>query len=530
MKDTMKSRLLTSVLCGLVGWSTVVMADPTRPKLVVGIMVDQLRTDYIDFLKDRFGKNGFNLLIGNGLYMKDVDFNVKDIDMASATAILYTGNYASVSGVPAEKIYDPMSNYPLPVLHDAETIGNFTNETYSPKALRLSTLSDEVAIDGIGLGAVYSISPDAMQSIIMSGHAGNGAFWISDETGKWATTTYYKDVPSSLSQRNYQMPLAERLDTMVWIPVSPLDSYHGVPAQKKYFPFRHTFPEKKADRYVKYKGSALVNTEVTDLAIDYIKGLQLGQRGDVIDMLNLGYTAAPFKYVSDSDMRLELQDSYLRLDRQLERLFEAIRKYVGLENTVVFLSSTGYYDESAEDDARYRIPSGNFSMKRAVSLLNSYLSALHGNDNYVKGSYRNMVYLDPAVLEKRQLNISDVRRDARDFLVKMSGVADVKSLTDILGESTPELQRISRGLDPKSAGDLRLEFAPGWTVKDDVRFPEISWQVREGNPATPAFLMGPGVVPKTITQEVDAAAITPTVSSLMRIRSPNGASSKPLSW
>ena len=522
------NKLLTSVLCGLVGITTVAMADPTRPRLVVGIMVDQLRTDYIDFLSSRFGKEGFNLLLNRGLYLKNVDYNVKDLDLVSSTAIVYTGNYASASGIPADKVYDPASKYPMPILHDPATLGNFTNETYSPNALRLSTISDELAVDGVGLGAIYSIAPDPMQAIIMAGHAGSSAFWISDETGKWATTTYYKEVPSVVSQRNYRSPLADRLDTMVWTPSKALDSYHGVPPQKKYFPFRHAFPKKNSDRYVKYKASALVNTEVTDLAIDYIKSLQLGQHGDVIDMLNIGYTVAPYKYGVDGDMRLEMQDSYLRLDGQLERLMTAIKENVGLDNTLVFLVSTGYFDEAAEDEARYRIPTGTFSMKRAVSLLNSYLSAKHGNDQYVDGSFRNMIYLDHSTLEKHGLEVAEVRRDARDFLVMMSGVADVKSLTDIVGETTPELRRIGRGLDPKTSGDLRLEFAPGWTVKDDVRLPVLTWQIREGNPATPGFLMGPGIPAKVETREVDASAIAPTVSSVMRIRSPNGAADKPL--
>ena len=524
------NKLLTSVLCGLVGISTVAMADPTRPKLVVGIMVDQLRTDYIDFLSSRFGKEGFNLLRNQGLYLKNVDYNVKDLDIVSSTAIVYTGNYPSASGIPADKVYDPATKFPLPILHDPSTLGNFTNETYSPTALRISTISDELAVDGVGLGAIYSVAPNPMQAIIMAGHGGNGAFWISDETGKWATTTYYKEVPSIMSQRNYRSPLSERLDTMVWTPSKALDTYDGVPAQKKYFPFRHTFPKKSSDRYVKYKESALVNNEITDIAIDYIKTLQLGQRGDVIDMLNIGYTVAPFKYGSDSDMRLEMQDSYLRLDGQLERLLSAIKESVGLDNTLVFLVSTGYFDEAAEDEPRYGIPTGKFSMKRAVSLLNSYLSAKHGNDQYVDGSYRNMIYLDHSTLERHSLDVADVRRDARDFLVMMSGVADVKSLTDIVGETTPELRRISRGLDPKTAGDLRLEFAPGWTINDDVRLPLLTWQVREGTPATPAFIMGPGVPAMIEAGEVNASAIAPTVSSVMRIRSPNGAADKPLLW
>lgn len=518
------------MLCSLVGFSAVVSADPSRPRLVVGIVVDQLRTDYIDFLRSRFGKNGFNLLIDNGLYLKNVDFEVRDLDLASSTAILYTGNFAPASGIPAAKVYDPASKHPLPVLHDVETLGNFTNETYSPKALRLSTVSDELAIDGAGLAAIYSVAPDPMQAIIMAGHAGSGAFWIADENGKWAASTYYREMPSDISRRNYRHSLAERLDTMAWTPSTPLESYDGVPAQKKYFPFRHAFPKKSDDRITQFKESALVNTEVTDVAIDFLKNLQLGQRGDVIDMLNIGYTAAPFRNTDDGDVRLELQDTYLRLDKQLQRLLKAVGECVGFDNALIFLSSTGYYDDAVTDDARYRIPTGNFSMRRAVSLLNSYLSAMHGNDQYVDGSFRNQIYLDHTTIERHGLKVADVRRDARDFLVRMSGVADVKSITDIAGETTPELRRIYKSLDPKTCGDLRLEFAPGWTVNDDVRLPLVKWQVREGNPSTPAFLMAPGVPPQTVTIPVNATAIAPTVCSVMRIRSPNGAYSTPLSW
>lgn len=524
------NRFLTSVLCGLVGISTVAMADPTRPKLVVGIMVDQLRTDYIDFLSSRFGKEGFNLLRSQGLYLKNLDYNVKDLDVVNSTAILYTGNFAPVSGIPAEKIFDSASKYPLPILNDPETLGNFTNETFSPKALRISTVSDELAVDGVGLGSIYSIAPHPMQAIIMAGHSGNSAFWICDQNGKWATTTYYKDVPTGIARRNYDTPLSHRLDTMVWTPSRPLDTYVGVPAQKKYIPFRHSFPKKANDRYGMFKESALVNREVTDVAIDYIKTLRLGQHTEEIDMLNLGYTVAPYKHAADSDMRLEMQDSYLRLDDQLARLFKAINESVGLENTLVFLVSTGYFDDSAPEDPKYRIPTGSFSMKRAVSLLNSYLSAKNGNDQYVDGSFRNMIYLDHGVIERHGLNLADVRRDARDFLTQMSGVTDVKSLTDIIGETTPELRSLNRGIDPKTAGDLRLEFAPGWTINDDVRFPTITWQVREGNPATPAFLMGPGVPAKVESQPVNATAIAPTLCSIMRIRSPNGAFDKPYSF
>lgn len=113
--------------------------------------------------------------------------------------------------------------------------------------------------------------------------------------------------------------------------------YPGLPAQKRYYPFRHTFPSSGRDVYRQFAASPKANTEVTDLAIDYINTLRMGSRGDAIDMLCVGLTAAPFKYVKDGDYRLELADTYLRLDRDIERLLHAVDKAV-VSGTPSYLS------------------------------------------------------------------------------------------------------------------------------------------------------------------------------------------------
>lgn len=140
---------------------------------------------------------------------------------------------------------------------------------------------------------MYSIAPEAASAIIMAGHAGNSAFWISDYSGKWATTTYYKEVPTIISTRNFASPLASRLDTLSWTPSMPVDRYPDLPDYKKYYPFRHTFGAGNHDRFTMFKQSAPVNREITSVAVDYLKALRLGTRG-AMDMLNLGYTVMPY--------------------------------------------------------------------------------------------------------------------------------------------------------------------------------------------------------------------------------------------
>lgn len=525
-----RKRLITSMLFGLVGLSAMAQADPSRPKLFVGIVIDQLRTDYLDHLRQLFGQKGFNRLMRDGLFMRDLDFSAADLDRASATALLYTGSFPASTGVPSGETYNPTTRKMVPALSDPAAMGNFTGESYSPTSLRLSTISDEIAVDGAGLGAVYSIASDPSQAVIMAGHAANAALWINDMTGKWCSSTYYKDFPQTVANRNYRTPLSTRVDTMQWKPSLPLDSYKGVPAQKKYYPFRYTFPSNDKDVYKRYIASPLANAEVTDVAISVMESLKLGKRGDVIDMINVGYTAAPFKYVKDSDFRLELQDTYLRLDAQIARLLDEVDRSVGLENAFVWVTSTGYYDDAAPEDASYRIPTGDFSLKRAVSLLNAYMSAKYGNADYVSTIAGPYIYLDHSTLEKRGVDLHQGVAEARDFIRRMSGVEDAFTLDEILAGTDPELGDIRRATDRKTAGDIYLKINPGWNRIDDLTYPSTTSVERTGMAGSPAFILSPLVEAAVINTPVEAVALAPTVMSLLHIRSPNGAVRRPLQF
>ena len=521
-------RLVTSVLVGLATLNVLAQTAPGRPRLVVGIVVDQMRTDYIEYLRSYFGERGFRKLMTDGVYMRDVDFKVGDLDAASATAMLYTGAYPSQTGVPSSLVYDNAKHALMPALADTKTLGNFTNDSYSPENLRLSTISDELAISGGGVATIYALSANPQQAMIMAGHAGTGAAWINNTNGNWATTTWYKPMPTQISSKNYSSSLGSRIDTIQWKPSIPIERMPGLPKQKTLYPFRHTFPRADRDVYIRFASSPMGNREVTDVAIECLRGMKMGANDQTVDMLNLGYTLAPYKYVKDGDFRAELTDSYLRLDKELARLFDAIDKYVGAGNAMIWVSSTGYYDDAVIDDKKYRIPGGDFSMKRAKSLLNSYLSARHGNAAYIDAFKDGHIYFDHKVLEDKNLDVSEVVADARSFLTKMSGVADAYTLDDILSPNTPFEETLRLAMDPKHGGDLIVTFNPGWTVVDDIEYPATSKPVRETPVLTPAFILGPGVQAERMDQSVDATALAPTVAGILRIRSPNGCATKPI--
>lgn len=521
-------RLLTTLMAGLAGIQVFTVAAESRPKLVVGIVVDQLRTDYLENLKGMFGNGGFKRLMDQGLYLKDVDFMVPGGDAASASAIVQTGAYPRQNGITGAIVFDPASRNLVPIFNDAAYIGNFTNETYSPSALRVTTITDEISVDSKGKSNIHSISPDAAQAIVLAGHTGNSAFWLNDDSGRWSSSTFYGNSPEVLPNANYTNPLISKLDTLKWTPLRSNEPYPFVSQQKNQEGFKYTFSRSDRDVFSLYKETPFINSDVTEAAQAYISSLNLGKNSENTDVLNLGYNLAPYSLSSANDYRFELEDAYLRLDKDLEKLFNTLDKQVGKENVLVYLVSTGYFSEPAVENTVYRLPGGTFSVKRAMSLLNAFLSAKYGNGAYVDQYANGQVYLSKKVIEEKNLDLAKVAEESRDFLVKMSGVDEAYTPQDLISPSIRQLEAKRLSIDPKSSGDIILEFTPGWSVIDDSRFPNVTQENKSTGYLFPGFIMGPDVAPKTVEETIEATSIAPTVAGKLRIRSPNAAESKPI--
>lgn len=514
-----KTRLINTLLAGLVAFTVTGQVSGSRPKLVIGIVVDQLRTDYLDYLRPLFSEGGLKLLMDSGVYMKDVDFRVRGLDKVSGTALVCTGAYPSANGIASSLVFDGSKRVRVPVLQGEGGL--------APGALSLSTISDEVVIDGIALGAVHAIAADPQQAVVLGGHSAGSAVWIDPNKGVWTSSSYYKDVPRAVSVANAgRRGLPSRVDTIRWTPLRPLKDYPGIPQQKKFYPFSYSYPSSDRTSYSRLSATPPGNREVADLAVDYLNSLALGRRGETIDMLSLGFSLAPYKEVRDGDSRLELEDAYLRLDSDIARVLGAVERGPGLENTLVYVVSTGYFDDAVADDASYRIPSGEFSTKRAESLLNSYLSAKYGSGDYVECFDGTHLYLSQNALRNVPGTKEQAIADAAQFLGRMSGVGRALPLSDILLSTDPALESVRLGLDSRNAGDIIVNVLPGWTLVDDAVYPVVKTPVRYGTVSTPALVLAPGVSARKMETPVDAVSIAPTVTQLLRIRSPNGASAR----
>lgn len=526
INNPLSSRLAIVLIASMVGMALPAAGQKDRPRLVVGIVVEGLQADYINNLRDYFGEGGFKRLMRDGVVIANADYGTA-LDPTAATAMLMTGAAPSVNGIGSKHTYDISGHRLLPVLEDQASIGNFTNETYSPKNLLVSTLADEVRIAGGGVTNVYAISPDPQMAILLGGHAANCAVWLNDASGNWATTTFYKDIPTFIGGRNRLSPLASRLDTMSWTPAMPVADYPDLPDHLKHYPFRYVFPRGNADRYAMFKNSAPINAEVTSLASDFINTLGLGKH-DGVDMLNVTYTLAPFDFAKNPDNRLELMDSYIRLDRNLEKLFSTIDR-AGGGNSVIFLAATPPSTTTRRDDEKWNIPYGEFSTRKAGSLLNMYLMAVYGTGEWVSGFHNGHFYLNNKLIKDNNLDAKAVRAEAASFIARMSGVKDVFTIDQILtGDAGDNAKALKRNTHLATAGDLLVNVIPGWEIIDDYsgdkNLSSTNHVERIVATTAPAFILAPGIAPKRYDVPVDARVIAPTVAGLLRIRSPNAAS------
>lgn len=486
---------------------------PAQPRLVVGILVEGLTESDLLRYSDCIGSNGINRIASGGVVIPNVDFG--DATTVAAVAMVTTGATPNVSGIDAPAVYDRTAARVSSIIADPQYIGNFTSEKVSPAALRVSTLPDELKIASGGYSHTYSIAPDAATAIISGGHSAGSAVWISDTDGRWATSTYYKDLPGAVTERNYRTPLASRIDTIYW-----------TPSVRTAGTFRYDFPRTATDRYRMFKSSPRAGDEITSLACDYLSHIAARHRDGATDMLTLSYTVAPYPYglPSSASMQQEQADAYRRLDAQIARVLEQIERTGGLSNTLVYIA--GIPSEQllrpTSDIEIATLPTGEFSPRKARALLNMYLMAVYGNGDWVTAYHDRWFFLNTDLADKNGVSISELRSRAAEFLRQMSGVTDASTLENILSSDS------RRYVQAAHCGDVRIEIQPGWRLIETDSPRTEGKTLRASAKVAPLFIHYPSLQSTRIDSPVDAAVIAPTLARIIRIRAPNAASQAPL--
>ena len=508
---------------------TNLLAQTQAPHLVVYITVDQLRGDYIDYFYHTFGDNGLKRLMNEGTVYHNIRFEFSNVNQASAFATLFTGANPCNHGIMRNPVYDFNLLKEVSTLYDREYLGYSTRDNFSPKSLLASTIGDELKIASKGQSEVYAIAPDAASAILSAGHAANAAFWIDNENGQWASTTFYKGVPWYVDRYNNSntQSLTARMDGMTWQPSLSLDQYVAFPYIQDRVSFNHTFRSRTVDCYPRIKTSPFGNKEVNLLVRQFLEYAAFGTR-PMPDMLAVTFYAGNFFTNKAKEYSFEIQDMYIQLDKDIAELLSMIDQKVGLRNTLIVLSGTGYFESEEEYPAGMQLAGEEFYPQRCTALLNLYLMALYGQKNWIQGFYNNQIYLNRKVIADENLDLADFQNKAAEFLSEFSGVSRVT--TDMAlrtGAWNNDMADFHKGTHYAGRGDLIINLRPGWRVNTETPGERVQY-IRNNAVQTPLIFMGAGIKPQRIYREIKATEVAPTVTHIMRIRPPNACKDIPL--
>ena len=520
--------LLVSLLTAMTVLSTpdARAAEGKVPRVVVSILVDQLRTDYMNAFLPLYGPEGLVRFLNEGRVYTQAEYPQHHTDRASAAATLVTGTTPYNHGIVGLHWLNRETLRPVYCVDDQAYSGVETTETSAPTYLGVSTLGDELKVATESKSMVYAIAPYRDAAVLTAGHAADAALWMDDNTGRWCTSSYYTpSLPAWVNVLNANN-LGERLKSLEWKPSNDLVgnfSYFLSGGMKS--PFAHKF--KGDGRFRSFKTSGLVNEEVMRAVNQCLSGTMIG--GDeVTDYLAVTFYAGNLNHQTAAQAPMELQDTYVRLDHALAALVKSVERKVGKGNALFVLTSTGYADESNDRLEKYRIPTGTFDVERAAAILNMYLVAVYGQGQYVEGIYGTQLYLDHKLIEQKQINLAEMLERVQDFLLQLSGVKDVYTSTRLMqGAWTPGISRIRGGYNPRYSGDVLIEVSPGWHFVNKTMHEDKL--VRESCIQFPIIFMGTGFKAEKVHKPVSVDYIAPTLSRAIRIRAPNACSLAPLS-
>ncbi len=510
-----------------------------KPKLVVGITVSGMRSDYLTVYWDKFGEKGFRRMASTGANCKNARYSFLITEPSVGYATIATGARPSAHGIVSDYWYERLSNKVVYNLEDSKqsTIGGaYGAGAFSPGALQSRTISDELRVISRFNSKSIGVSMDPQAAVLMAGHTASAAYWIDPASASWITSSYYVDsLPKwviDFNAKNYRdvylnrmwetlLPISEYGESM--LDNNPYETGFGGQITFPYDLARISTRNRTEKDYSVLMSTPWGNTYTKDLAIAAIVNEELGKRG-VSDMIHIGFNAT--RYLADkySTWSVEMQDTYLRLDQDVAHLLEFLDDYLGLENVLIYLTA----ENALADDPRYleesRIPAGFFNYRTSISLLKSYLNAIYGQGDWVTFYYAQQIYLNHQLIEDSRLSLEEVQDRVARFMVQMEGVSNALQAYVLQQNSFTEgvYERIQNSYYQKRSGDVIIYLTPGWVEHSSVERNGFS-DFKYGR-HVPLIFYGWKVSRVTIPQEVSPADIAASLAYFLGISMPEDAS------
>ncbi len=514
----------------------------TKPKLVVGLVVDQMRWDFLYRYESKYGNGGFKRLMNEGYNLNNVMINYVPTVTALGHTAIYTGSVPSIHGIAGNDWTDRETGKNVYCTTDTEVKGVGASSerigAHSPHNLWSTTITDQLGISTNFRSKVVGVSLKDRASILPAGHNPTGAFWFDEGTGHFVTSSYYmNELPQWLKDFNAQN-WGEKLIANGWNTVLPINQYTESTADN--VPWEQligsattpTFPYNKlASDYAAKKGvirsTPYGNTLTLKAAEAAIDGYKMGRNADT-DFLAINIASTDYVGHAFGPNSIEIQDTYLRLDKDLEAFFNMLDKKVGEGNYLVFLSADhggahalGYMEAN-------KMLTGLFDDGLQKNL-EEELKTRYAHEKIILGIDNYQIYLNHNLIEKNDLDEEDIKKYIIKRLNKDKRVLYAVDLAEVSESSIPEpiKSRIINGYNWQRSGDIQVVshdgMLPNYAKKGTTH---SVWNSYDSH--IPLIFMGAGVKKGQSAKPYHMTDIAPTLAQILKIENTSGNIGNPI--
>lgn len=520
--------------CGTASAQQSNAAAIERPKLVVGIVVDQMRWDYLYRYQKRYTDGGFKRLLGEGFSCENTMIPYVPSVTAIGHTCIYTGSVPSIHGIAGnnfvkdgKKVYctDDDSVKPVGTTSVAALM--------SPRNLWVSTIGDEMKIASNGRAKVVGVALKDRASILPAGHNPNGAFWFDDQTGCFITSSYYMDHLPKWVEAFNDKRLPEQYLSQKWNTLYPKNTYTESTTDENEYEngiregVKATLPLNLPELYKKYGYGIIRNTPfgnslTLDMAKAAIDGEQLGA-DDETDLLTVSCSSTDYIGHQVGTHAIETEDTYLRLDKAIADFLAYLDSKVGKGNYLVFLSA----DHGAMNNAAFlqdrRIPAGSWDASATAKKLNHVLAKEYPEaGDIVKTVMNYQVFFNRDVIKSKQLDFDNIKQTVVNVLKEDPSVQYACDMAKASTESIPEevKSRIINGYNRERSGNVVIILKPNFYAHGMKGTDHGAWNSYDTH--IPLVFMGWGIKHGATTKQTFMTDIAPTIAAMLHVQAPNG--------
>ena len=514
-----------------------------KPKLVVGIMVDQMRWDYVNRFKPFFKSSaGFQRFINEGATVDNTLIPYLPTVTASGHACVYTGSVPALHGIAGNEWYDNVKQKKIYCVEDAnvQTIGSSNNAAgqMSPVNVWTTTLGDEIKLANNFKSKVVGISLKDRGAIIPAGHSANGAFWYDSKSGNFISSTYYgKSLPTWVTNYNnlHRPDSLYNLDWNLSLPASVYEAncdvdenkYESTPFGKEAKHFPYVLKSFIAKDYGKISTTPYGNSLVEELAKQAIVNEAMGT-DDITDLLAISFSSPDYIGHSFGPDSWETMDGYIKLDELLADFFNYLDKQVGKDNYTVFLTADHAVANIPAFNSKHQIPAGLSNEAAVKNEISSMLTAKGLNANLISNISEDNIHFNHPLMDSLHIS-QDVLIDLiSSYLEKKPEVLQVVDARHAAIAPLPASlrERVVNGYSAQRSGDLVIINKSGYV--DGFATGTSHGTLYNYDAHIPLLFFGKGIKKTAVHRETYMTDIAPTITTLLGIQMPSGSIGKPI--